>query len=178
MKSLFTLLACLIITSSLHAQQTFNVAGNSVHINGMTFEYSIGEMALVSSERNANLIVTQGMLKPRGSVSIANDASGNSTLSDLSDNIKVYPNPTTTMLYVETTETAVSNYAYNLYDATGKVVLNQNGKTQLGLNKFSLDLQSFAAGSYYLIIQKSGETFSFKIQKMNYAINPYSTGFI
>ncbi len=153
--------------SDVFSQQTINVAGHSAKINGMTFDYSIGEMTLVSTERNANLIITQGMLQPIGSGSIANDEPGNTTLSDLSENIKVYPNPTTTLLYVETTETAVSDYAYNLYDATGKVVLNQNGKTQLGLNKFSLDLQSFAAGSYYLVIKKSTETCSFKIQKMN-----------
>ncbi len=165
-KEIFIVTFCF-LCGNVFAQQTLNVAGNTAKIKGMTFDYSIGEMIAVNTERNANLIVTQGMLQPISFGSVANNAPGNTTLSDLSDNIKVYPNPTTTLLYVEPTETTVSDYAYNLYDDTGKVVLNQNGKIQLGLNKFSLDLQSFSAGSYYLVIKKSTETFSFKIQKMN-----------
>lgn len=172
MKSFITLLACIIVSLSLHAQQTLNVAGNSVHINGMTFEYSIGEMALVSTERNANLIVTQGMLQPNNSGSVANDAPVNTILSDISENIKVYPNPTQNILFVESFETQIGNYSYQLLDGVGKMVLNKEGQIQVGLNKFTLDLQSYAAGTYYLMIRKPNpvgilENYSFKIQKMN-----------
>lgn len=155
-----------------YSQQTLNVAGNSANINGMLFDYSIGEMTIVSTDRNANLIVTQGMLQPLGSGSVANDAPGNTTLSDLSENIKVYPNPTQNILFVETYETQVADYSYQLMDGLGKVVLNKEGQTQIGLNKFVLDLQSYASGNYYLMIRKPNptgqlENYSFKIQKMN-----------
>lgn len=68
-KILFTfrnaLMALLIMgAASAEAQSTLNVAGNSAKINGMTFDYSIGEMTLVSTERNANIIVTQGYCNP------------------------------------------------------------------------------------------------------------------
>jgi hypothetical protein len=64
-------------------------------------------------------------------------------------------------------ETAITDYAYNLFDATGKTLLNQHGQTSIGLNKFTLDLSSYAAGSYYLVLQKNGESVSYKIQKLN-----------
>ncbi len=163
----FTLFA-----SNVYSQQTLNVAGNSAQINGMTFDYSIGEMTIVSTERNANFIVTQGLFQPHGSVSAANDAPSNTALSDLSDNIKVYPNPTQNILFVETYETQAADYSYQLMDGLGKVVLNKEGQTRIGLNKFVLDLQSLAAGTYYLMLRKPNptgtlENYSFKIQKLN-----------
>jgi len=163
----FTLLA-----TDVFSQQTLNVAGNSAKINGMSFEYSIGEMTIVSTERTTNLIVTQGMLQPSGSGSAANDVPANNTLNDLADQIKVYPNPTQNILFVETYETQVGDYSYQLFDGVGKVVVSQSGQTVIGLNKFTLDLQSYAGGSYYLMLRKLGKTneaenYSFKIQKLN-----------
>ena len=153
------------------AQQTLNVSGHSAQINGMTFEYSIGEMTLVSTERASNLIVTQGLLQPPAA-NTASTVSDDGILSTLDNPIKVYPNPTSNLVYVETYEEAIQDYEYNLYDATGKIVLSQKGQTQKGLNKFELSLQSLASGSYYLMIQKNdalGQTqnYSFKIQKIN-----------
>lgn len=170
-KSMFVLIFLTSIQFSSFAQQTNNVSSNSAVINGMTFDYSIGEMTLVSTERNANLIVTQGLLQPI-SATEANETPGNTSLSQLSDNIKVYPNPTQNSLFVETYETQIAEYSYQLYDGVGKVVINKSGQTQVGLNKFTLDLQSLAAGSYYLLIRKPSSegipgNYSFKIQKIN-----------
>jgi hypothetical protein len=160
------------LVKSVEAQSSLNVSSNILTIRDNVYEYSIGEMTLVSTERNANLIVTQGLLQPYNSGNVANDAAGNSTLSDLSDNIKVYPNPTQNSLFVETYETQVADYSYQLMDGLGKVVLNKEGQTRVGLNKFVLDLQNLAAGTYYLMIRKpypTGplENYSFKIQKVN-----------
>lgn len=165
-KEIFIVTLCFLCGNAF-AQQTLNVAGNTAKINGMTFDYSIGEMIAVSTERNANLIVTQGMLQPTSSGSAAIDHSSGSTLSSLSEQIKVYPNPTTNLLFVETMENTITDYAYNLFDATGKTILNQRGQTTEGLNKFTLDLSSYVSGSYYLVIQKNGENVSYKIQKYN-----------
>lgn len=158
-------------SADLSAQQNLNVAGHTVHINGHTFDYSIGEMTLVTTEKSSGLIVTQGFLQPNSQNQ--ESASTNDNVLSQSDNpIKVYPNPTTQLLYVESYETAIIDYAYNLYDATGKIVLSQNGKTQQGLNKWELNLQSLAAGSYYLMMQKKDQLgqnqhYSYKIQKIN-----------
>jgi hypothetical protein len=165
-KEIFILLLTFLSKFSI-AQSNLNVAGHTAQINGATFEYSIGEMTLVSTERNASLIVTQGILQPTSSGGGATDASGHGLLSDMADHIKVYPNPTQHLLFVESTEDAISDFAYNLLNASGKIVLSQSGQTQVGLNKLSLDLRSFASGSYYLMLNKNGKNYSYKIQKMN-----------
>lgn len=154
------------------SQQTLNVAGHSAKINGMSFDYSIGEMTLISTERNPNLIVTQGLLQPSGPGSAASDASSGNTLNQLADRIQVYPNPTQHELFVETYETVIADYGLNLFDGAGKIVLSREGKTVVGVNRFTLDLQSLAGGTYYLMVRKNGENgqpqnYSFKIQKMN-----------
>jgi hypothetical protein len=174
MKNSFKSAVFLVILSQLpnccEAQQTLNVSGHSAKIDGMTFDYSIGEMTLVSTERASNLIVTQGALQPgAGSTS---SPSSDATLSTVDNPIKVYPNPTSHLVFVEMYETSIQECTYNLYDATGKIVMSQKGQTQAGLNKLELNLQGLASGSYYLMLQKNdvnGQTqnYSYKIQKVN-----------
>jgi hypothetical protein len=65
-----------------------------------------------------------------------------------------------------------STISYQLFDATGKVVMSENAIWQAGTNKVTLDLKNYAAGSYYLMIRKPNangiiENFSYKIQKTN-----------
>ena len=152
-------------------QQGINVSSHSAIINGAKFDYSIGEMTLVTTERNANLIVTQGLLQPTGSGSGTQSQPGNTQIA-LSDLIKVYPNPTENILNVESIENADAEISYQLFDATGKVVLSEKAMWKAGNNKVSLDLKNYAAGSYYLMIRKPNangiqENFSYKIQKTN-----------
>jgi hypothetical protein len=129
-------------------------------------------MTIVSTERSANLIVTQGMLQPSSLLVKTQTSPSVNNLNDLADQIKVYPNPTQNILFVETFETQIGDYSYQLFDGVGKIVLSQSGQTIIGLNKFSLDLLSIAGGTYYLMLRKlgpSGETenYSYKIQKLN-----------
>ncbi len=154
------------------AQTSFNVSSHSAVINGNTYEYSIGEMTLVSTEKNANLIVTQGFLQPtsKGSVSSTNPISQG--IDNNIDNIKVYPNPTEDILFVETLEAAEATGSYQLFDAAGKIVLSKTLPLKEGMNKWILNVHSLAAGSYYLVVNKPGkngtsEKFSYKIQKVN-----------
>ena len=160
-----------LLSTSAFCQNTLNVSSHSATINGATFDYSIGEMTLVSTERNANLIVTQGLLQPNGSRSGTQAQPGNTQIAN-SDLIKVYPNPTENILNVESFENAEAAISYQLFDATGKVVLSENAIWQAGTNKVTLDLKNYAAGSYYLMIRKPNangiiENFSYKIQKTN-----------
>jgi hypothetical protein len=153
------------------SQQGINVSSHSATIQGLKFDYSIGEMTLVSTERNANLIVTQGLLQPSSSGSGASAQPGNAQIA-LSDLIKVYPNPTENILFVESFENADAAISYQLFDAAGKIVLSEKVNWQAGPNKLTLDLKNYAAGSYYLMIRKPNaqgivDNFSYKIQKTN-----------
>ncbi len=166
------LLTCLLgYSSTVFSQTTINAANNSAVINGNTFEYSIGEMTLVSTERNNNLIITQGYLQPQ-QLSSHQDNSSHSTLSDLTDKIKVYPNPTENILFIESSEALAGTITYQLLDASGKIILRKNENQVAGNNKYSLDLSSLAAGSYFLLLHKANtestvNDLSFKIVKVN-----------
>lgn len=163
--------AVLLGATSLHAQSTLNVTGNSAKIDGMTFEYSIGEMTLVSTERSSNFIITQGLLQPGKAGSQTPDADGNNILNDLSDRVRLYPNPTDNLLFVELQALVGGECSYELFDATGKVVLSKKETQQEGINKFQLELNALAAGTYYLVLSSPGlqnqmQKYSFKIQKV------------
>ena len=158
-----------LLTTNSFSQSAINVAGGSATIQGMKFDYSIGEMTIVSTERNAHLIVTQGLLQPTSSGSGASEnPSPTHTLN--ADYVKVYPNPTSNLLYVESYQEVNSKISYQLFDATGKLVLSKEENLQAGSNKITFDMQSYAAGAYYLMIKEvdaENSTLSFKILKTN-----------
>ncbi|MFZ4753837.1 MAG: T9SS type A sorting domain-containing protein [Chitinophagaceae bacterium] len=170
-KHIFTtlFLCCFIGFSSLYAQNTLNVSGNSAKINGMTFDYSIGEMTLVSTEHQSNFIITQGLLQPNQSAS--GQSTSPSDLNQWQNLVKVYPNPSDNLVYAEWQADKTADCSYQLFDATGKVVLKGNYQQVSGNNKIRLELQSLAAGTYYLMLtglvaEDAQEQFSFKIQKV------------
>jgi hypothetical protein len=75
-------------------------------------------------------------------------------------------------LFVESVENADAQISYQLFDATGKIVLSEKIEWKAGPNKLSLDLKNYAAGAYYLMIRKPNaagttENYSYKIQKTN-----------
>jgi hypothetical protein len=152
------------------AQNTLNVSGNSAKINGMTFDYSIGEMTLVSTEHQSNFIITQGLLQPNQTTS--EQATSPSDLNQWQNLVKVYPNPSDNLVYAEWQADKTADCSYQLLDATGKVVLKGNYQQVSGTNKIRLELQSLAAGTYYLMLtgllaEMSQEQCSFKIQKVH-----------
>jgi Secretion system C-terminal sorting domain len=160
------------LTSIAYAQTTINAASHTAIINGATYDYSIGEMTLVTTERNNNLIVTQGYLQPQSKVNTNDGQVVQSNLDNLSDQIKVYPNPTENLLFIETNDAIADQVVFQLLDATGRIVLRKNEEQAIGSNKYALNLSALAAGSYYLILQRATKnsqenTLSFKIQKLH-----------
>jgi hypothetical protein len=159
-------------SASSFAQQAINVSSHSATINGVVFDYSIGEMTRISTEHTGGLIVTQGVLQPFTTTLTNRDPEQNPAHLGKTDLIKVYPNPTENLLFIESVEPVDASMSYSLYDATGKMILNDEVLWKAGPNQFSLHLESVAAGSYYLLLRKStaltgAENFSFKIQKTN-----------
>lgn len=163
-------LCCALLSLHSMGQTTINAAGNSAKINDMTFDYSIGEMTIISTEKASNIIVTQGLLQPMSKYASPADQADHSAVSNFADHLKVYPNPTENMLFIETVEAVAGEFSYQLLDASGKVVLSQKEQQVNGNNKFSLSLASFAAGSYFLIVNQANtndtkSNMSYKIQK-------------
>ena len=163
-------LCCALLSLHSMGQTTINAAGNSAKINDMTFDYSIGEMTIISTEKASNIIVTQGLLQPMPKNASPQDQAGHAATNNFADHLKVYPNPTENMLFIETIDALAGEFSYQLFDASGKVVLSQKEQQVKGSNKFSLSLASYAAGSYFLMVNQinadgTNSRMSYKIQK-------------
>lgn len=168
-----SVLGSVFVSSAGFAQTTINAASNSAEINGVRFEYSIGEMTLISTEKNANLVVTQGFLQPNTAPGTkASDAASDNQLSNFANLIKVYPNPTENILFIEATETLSASFDFQLMDVSGKIIMDKKAAQMLSTQKWNLNLSALAAGSYFLMMnqtdaQGKNQITSFKIQKTN-----------
>jgi hypothetical protein len=153
------------------AQTTINVASHSATINGMQYDYSIGEMTLISTQKSTNIIVTQGFLQPTKSNTSSNQESNNG-FADFASIVKVYPTPTDNLIFIESSEAFNDSFQFQLIDASGKVILSNEKATQLNQQKWSMNLSALASGNYFIIMQQydakgNKQHSSFKIQKLN-----------
>lgn len=159
-KNIFVGLIFLITSySQVEAQTTINVTSHSASINGIVYDYSIGEMTMISTERASNLIVTQGILQPNSKTSKTDEVISK---IDFVDFVKVYPNPTSNILFIELID--IENATFQLFDALGKILVDTKS---IGM-KSRIDLSAFAIGNYYLVVKNDTnqtQKMSFKIQK-------------
>jgi hypothetical protein len=163
--------SCLIISTIAAAYgqsigpSTINASGGSSVISGNTYEFSIGEMSLVNTAAGSNIIVTNGVLQPTLSATRVKD------VNYLSDNLKVYPNPSDDILNIQPDFETGGQLTYHLYDALGRVMLTGEFNLTSGKEKQTISLSQLAASSYmlHLNLKKKGITYnaSFNVQKIN-----------
>jgi len=144
---------------------TLNASGGSGSIGSHEFDWSVGEISLVSTFTSGSVIVTQGVLQPFDAwpVEIEHTA--------LLKQLKVFPNPAESVVNIAYTAQTEGVIAYLLMDMTGKefqsgTILFKSG----GANK-QLNITSLPCASYMLEItvaneQGIKESTSYKIQKI------------
>jgi hypothetical protein len=103
-------------------------------------------MTLVESLQKGNLLVTQGVLQPL--LSIKEDNPGGFSPGE----IKVYPNPTPNLLSVEIGLLNPGKILLQLYDATGKLLINENINYS-GFTTRQYQLARYAGAAYLLRVQ-------------------------
>lgn len=142
-----------------------NAAGNSQLLNGHTYEWSVGEMAVVSTFVSPGLVVTQGVLQP------VIKANGVGTVPVKLAQLKVYPNPVLDdgQLYLNPSFPTGGKLTYQLVDAAGKTILRETSALQTGKELQTVSMSIFAAGQYTLSVEwqdASGKSAAaYKIQK-------------
>lgn len=171
MQPKITITACLILSTVIttHGQSigpsTINASGGSKTISGNTYEFSIGEMALVNTAIGSNIIVTNGVLQPNPSPTKVKDVNA------LSDNLKIYPNPSDNILNIQPDFETGGQLTYQLYDALGRIMLSGEFNLVSGKEKQTISLNQLAASSYvlHLNLNKKGIKYnaSFNVQKIN-----------
>lgn len=159
------------ISGLLYGQTVLNVAAMSQTINGITFSNSMGEMALVSTETQANYTITQGFLQPQ--IIFIQDPmqeEGMNEMGMFSKTIKLYPNPTEAILHIEIESDQLDELTIQLYDVTGRLLQTKHPMQGQGRSTHQIDLGSYANGTYQLVLaQKKAhgkeEKQTFNIQK-------------
>ena len=141
------LLLTVFLPASINGQEVINSAGGSHSFSGGVYEYSIGEMTVISTERNDDLIVTQGLLQVEDvSLGVPED-------SFLIQDLTVYPNPTKGMLHIKPSLGKSGELSLKLYDLLGKLVLDRNFYLQTGKEEQELDLSFLSEATYMLNVE-------------------------
>jgi hypothetical protein len=86
-------------------------------------------------------------------------STGSNSISEIDGNIKLYPNPTEHILYLETDDT---EFTLSLYDLSGKTIF----KNHYNNNKVEIDLNNFSSGTYLIKYQSNTNIFDKIIIKL------------
>ena len=143
---------------------TLNATGGTTIIGANEFEWSVGEMTMVSTFTGTGIVVTQGVLQPH-------DASPSSVINNsLAEHLQVFPNPATSVVNVQYASAAQGTLSYQLMDLSGKVIETGITDVKQGTTTERISVSSLPSATYLLevIVNKTGaaaESASYKIQK-------------
>lgn len=143
----YVLLAVLLGSFSLSAQSTLNTSGGSQSVATGSFDYSIGEMTVVSTQSNTNLTVTQGLLQ------VESSTLGLPEILISNQELSVFPNPVENILNIKPYFKSAGELLIQLFDIQGKRILQKTFHLQSGLEQQELDLSTLSDASYMLNVQ-------------------------
>jgi len=144
---------------------TLNATGGTAIAGGNTYDWSVGEMTMVSTFTGSTVIVTQGLLQPDSLHSSGVPSTA------LLQHLQVFPNPASSLLNLQMTASAAGTLSYRLMDMAGKVIITSTAKLPQGTTTQQIDISRIAAASYMLEVYYTTngdnvETNSFKIEKL------------
>ncbi len=144
--------------------RTLNAAGGTAVIGGNEFEWSVGEMTLVSTFSGSSVIVTQGVLQPYDATSTQ------VTEQRLLKNLQVFPNPASTVVNLQYASSDMGSLSYRLLDMTGKEITSAVIDVKQGTATGQFSVAGLACANYMLevTVNTAGTTerASYKIQKI------------
>jgi len=171
MKRAFILLCAgaLLAGTDSSAQDVLNATGGSKTIGEASFDWSVGEVAMVNTfyaPPEKNIIVTQGLLQNELStpVKIAG--------TELAQHLLVFPNPASSTVNLQYSPAATGKLSYRLMDMAGKVVSSKEVPVDMAVVREEINISQLAAANYLLeVLFKDGNNqeavTAYKIQKLN-----------
>jgi len=146
----------ILIFSVTSAQQSINTSGGNISSGAGSVAYSIGQVFYKTSS-NANFSLTEGVQQPYEILTLGVD-----TTSAINLEMKVYPNPTTTTIFLKIDDPSFKNMDYQLFDGSGKIL----SKSKISQSETQIDLSTKASGIYLLLISEGSKKMkTFKIIK-------------
>lgn len=135
-KQLLLVIGLVFRINSSHAQEVIATQGDSFSNAVGSLDFTIGE-TIVETFKSSSNIITQGF--HQSSISVIPTG-----IADLDHLIKVFPNPTSDILIIDTG--GIQGLSYQLIDAKGIVLLNK----ALSFESSEIDLITYAGGMYLL----------------------------
>ncbi len=150
------------VRAQSNASSTLNACGNTATLAGSDFEWSVGEMVLVSTFTSGSVSVTQGVLQP-SDIPVGVDPG-----PEIPVQLSVFPNPASTDVNISYSSQAPASMSYTLTDMTGKIITS--GKSAKAAHSTEqLHIASLACATYALdiiVTTESGSKHSiYKIDK-------------
>lgn len=134
-------------TNITSAQSTINASGGSKSFPIGIFDYSIGEMMVVSTNSNAGITVTQGLLQ------VENATLGTSEEILSKQDLTVFPNPTVDLLYLKPSLEGGGELLIEIFDLQGRRISEYEFDLKTGLEKQKLDLSFLQDATYMLNVK-------------------------
>lgn len=142
--------------TTIKAQHSLNSCSQQTSLHQTQFEYTIGDMVLVSTNSTHTHVHTQGYLQP-----IQKKSYIKTSHSEKNESILVYPNPTQNNIHVRINHAGFIRYT--LSDCAGKTICTSDLNL---VSEFIVPLESYQIGIYHLsVIDQHHQTFSINIQK-------------
>lgn len=135
-------------------RQVVAAAGNAFSTASAIGEWTIGEVC-VQTAGAGSFVLSQGFHQ--------HQAAATSGRTQVSGNIRVYPNPAGSFITVENTLTSRGASRVSIYDQSGKLVQQTSWEPGPALR---ISTDHLAPGVYQLSIQENGESHSFKFIKI------------
>ncbi len=157
LKLSIVLLSVLGLTLSLRAQDAIPASGGEASGSDGSVSYTVGQV-LYSLSSGTNGSVAEGVQQPfEISVVVGIDQARNITL-----NCKAYPNPAIDLLTLEVDKPEDKDLYYQLYDATGKMLVSK----KLDNIRTLIPMEEFPPAIYFLKITDNQQSVKvFKIVK-------------
>lgn len=156
LKRLLLLGVFLTFTAPAFAQNSVNAAGGNSSSSSGNISYSIGQVFSKAISTGTNSLV-EGVHQPYEISTLGVDQNPNISLE-----MRIYPNPTTSTVFLKTGKTSLQNVEYQLFDLSGKLV----SKGKITHSETPIDLSKNASGAHILIVSESSQKLkTFKIIK-------------
>lgn len=154
-KLLFSILLGIGLTSAKAQQATVASGGVASGINGNT-SYSIGQI-VYSTNLGSTGTISQGIQQPYEIYTL-----GTGNFPNISLQMIVYPNPTTSSINLKIENLTSSNLEYQLFDLLGKQIASQ----KISQTETQISLENFPSTTYFINVSDNSKTIkSFKIIK-------------
>lgn len=133
---------------------TISSASNSYSSSSIKLDWTIGELAAVTTISGNNYTLTQGLHQPDKFTVGINDFE----LQNFS--INLYPNPAVSQINLDLIGNIGSDVVIKIYDATGRIVIPAHSvKLFQDITPTQIDVSTLAQGAYFIEISSENKNF-------------------